>query len=62
MCSVLLPPGINPIAVNKYINHKQLKRKKLISMQTEHHFRSNKTDCFQILKEHTNTERNYIRM
>jgi hypothetical protein len=24
MCAVLLPPGVNPIAVNKYINIKTL--------------------------------------
>ena len=34
--------------------HKEPKRKKLLSMQTEHHFISNETDCFQMLKEHTN--------
>jgi len=24
MCTVLLPPGVNPIAVNKYINIKNI--------------------------------------
>jgi hypothetical protein len=27
MCTVLLPPGVNPIAVNKYINNTKRMRK-----------------------------------
>jgi hypothetical protein len=28
MCTVLLPPGDNPIAVNKYISHQNRRRRR----------------------------------
>ena len=33
MCTVLLPPGVNPIAVNKYVN--KLRKIGLISTQRQ---------------------------
>jgi hypothetical protein len=32
MCTLLLPPGDNPIAVNKYINIKEIKFKLVLEL------------------------------